>query len=648
MTTSISTTLTILDTGGGLTVPPKGTLIHGSSSDAAPGRTLHQLYSHLGQSLGAQANRAAHSLGMGPLAISQHIEEFFGIGDQRLTKLDEMRKTEYSSLARKCVKLVEYTLPRETARTQVQAFKGLVTIITRYPGTRALFLKSHHLNRAGNTEKAISALWARSDDTCTADWQFCSVLAAGCMSEEDISSIVANVPVRSLGSVHFETGALSPIERLIVASECSDPSTVPGALALRYLGGALELPTFWLESGPIHVAIFTKILGRLTCALKDLGMDLGDNVDKFETPTQPLIFDTEGIDSTASAILTVISARATANPTSEYWYRDVAQIVQLLRGSQVTRRDYVAAFVGPCDGSVPDEYNPECRCARDARYIDDGPKAPLLNTLRNNKVLPTGTIYADTSLFSIGEPFDHPVEQLSGRVSVADEAEGVYDDTVSLQWAAPGKTLLGIRRWSWRRPRLDSTAVARRGIRKWLHTLFSRSLKPRPPPPESESTPSHRESLVSDASIPLDPRVDDLEMLETDAESRPQSLRSQAASFTGWTSIHSHSINDVRAAAVSVNSLDLPLNVPFVTPAAIVRGDPALGLMANNPSWVDLPTRSQHMDLPKYPWKRQVYWVHSPDPSKDELGFPATPSPIESEITLSRQPYDDREGSIST
>ncbi|KAJ7451199.1 hypothetical protein B0H11DRAFT_314157 [Mycena galericulata] len=64
----------------------------------------------------------------------------------------------------------------------------------------------------------------------------------------------------------------------------------------------------------------------------------------------------------ASAILTAISARATANPISEYWYRDVAQIVQLLRGSPAETmlpRSWGLA-TGPCLTSIiPNAVAPE-------------------------------------------------------------------------------------------------------------------------------------------------------------------------------------------------------------------------------------------------------------------------------------------------
>ncbi|KAJ7355923.1 hypothetical protein DFH08DRAFT_511108 [Mycena albidolilacea] len=142
-------------------------LIHGSFSDPAPGRALHQVYSHFSGYLETQANRAAHSWGRGPSATADRIAAFFATGQERAAKLDELHVGSCTCLEieEECPKLAKYALPRESAQTQIQAFKCIVTTVTRYHGTRALFLKPKHLRRTGNTEAAISAAWARADDT---------------------------------------------------------------------------------------------------------------------------------------------------------------------------------------------------------------------------------------------------------------------------------------------------------------------------------------------------------------------------------------------------------------------------------------------------------------------------------------------------
>jgi hypothetical protein len=100
------------------------------------------------------------------------------------------------------------------------------------------------------------------------------------------------------------------------------------ALALRYLAGVLELPAFWRESGAIHVTVFTKILDRGMRLLTDLGLDSGEDESEVRNG---IIFDNEGIDSMASAILIGVLDWHPADPEPQYWYRSLTEIVRLLR-----------------------------------------------------------------------------------------------------------------------------------------------------------------------------------------------------------------------------------------------------------------------------------------------------------------------------
>jgi hypothetical protein len=192
------------------------------------------MYSHVGNYVGIQANRMAHCWGRGPTATSHRIEAFFGTGHQRVAKLDALESCPW--LEEECSKLVKYALlcvrlvsilgfvglesrRCETARTQVATFKCIITIATRYCGTRGLFLKSKHLRRAGDTEALISAVWARADDTQPHEWDYYCQFAAACLSENHISPILEDISPQFLGSIYTESGDLSVIERLLIASE---------------------------------------------------------------------------------------------------------------------------------------------------------------------------------------------------------------------------------------------------------------------------------------------------------------------------------------------------------------------------------------------------------------------------------------------
>ncbi|KAF7345420.1 hypothetical protein MVEN_01560000 [Mycena venus] len=297
-------------------------LVCGSLSDPRAGRTLYQVYSHAGNYIGKQVNRAAHRWGQGPCAIAERIADYFGTGSEREAKLEALHGTEWSE--EECSKLIKYALPRETAQTQIQAFRCIVTIVTRYHGTRALFLKSKHL-RAGNTEAVISATWARSDDMQPCDWDFHCKLAAVCLSEKEISTILGNISAGQLGFIDIESGQLSVIEHLLIELDRRMNSTSE-VLARRYLAGILDLPTFWQQSGPIHARAFSKILDYVVCLLNDLELDSGED----ETPSDK-VSDNEGIDSIASAILVGVLSWRMPDTESQFWYRRFTEIVRLLR-----------------------------------------------------------------------------------------------------------------------------------------------------------------------------------------------------------------------------------------------------------------------------------------------------------------------------
>ncbi|KAJ7921234.1 hypothetical protein B0H13DRAFT_2656132 [Mycena leptocephala] len=295
-------------------------LVRGSLSDPAARRTLNQVYSHIGDYVGTKVNRAAHRWGRGPSATADRIAAFFGAGSQREAKLEALCVDGCLWLEEECSRLLEYALPCETAQTQVATFKCVVTIATRYHRTRRLFLKSKHLRRAGNTEALISAVWARADDTQPHEWNYYCRFAAACLSEQHISLILGDISPRFLGSIDTESGDLSVIERLLIAS-------ISDALALRYLVGVLELPAFWRESGAIHITVFTKILDRVTCLLNDLGLDSGEDESEARNG---VVFDNEGIDSMAGVILVGVLDWHTADPEPQYWYRSLTEIVRLL------------------------------------------------------------------------------------------------------------------------------------------------------------------------------------------------------------------------------------------------------------------------------------------------------------------------------
>jgi hypothetical protein len=76
-----------------------------------PGSTLHRFYSAGGQFLEENANRMAYKLGMGPHAVCQRIQAFFGDGPEREAKLDELKHNEIPLVKKWCLHLMKYVLP---------------------------------------------------------------------------------------------------------------------------------------------------------------------------------------------------------------------------------------------------------------------------------------------------------------------------------------------------------------------------------------------------------------------------------------------------------------------------------------------------------------------------------------------------------
>ncbi|KAJ7284461.1 hypothetical protein C8J57DRAFT_1669536 [Mycena rebaudengoi] len=226
---------------------------------SGPGRTLDEIYTAAGLLVGKSANRAAHHLGLGPCAVARRICAFFGGGREREEKLEKLSTlSDDRKLKMDCVKLMGYALPSESSQTQLQAFKSIIMLTTRYPGIRRLFLGSKHIQRVGASEETILKLWNRAGEYCGQGWYFMLQLAAACLADQDISAMVEDSPPRAAASVEND---LSMVERLLVASDC------------EYLGGILELPSFWLQEGRVHEAVVKKIFRRTTGILQDLGID---------------------------------------------------------------------------------------------------------------------------------------------------------------------------------------------------------------------------------------------------------------------------------------------------------------------------------------------------------------------------------------
>ncbi|KAJ7780850.1 hypothetical protein DFH07DRAFT_793457 [Mycena maculata] len=299
-----------------------------------PGRTLNELYSTTGQILATHANRMAYRLGLGPDVVARQIAGFFGTGEERQLRLTSLRNERSVKLERDCSRLMGYSLSDESPKTQRQAFERIVTLSTRFPDLRPLFLGAKCMQGVSIFQSDISAFWDRSDSSLDSEWSFWRTFAATCLSETDIAVILEELPVSQRANCSQNGGGLSAIERLLIAHNCQTgaESIFSRALCIRYLAGILELPGFWMDSGSVYNDVAKKLCLDMVRILKDIAIDTlpSDESPKLEAP-----FDYEGIDILAEAILVGMSnwlrEMDFMNRALQPWYAGFREAVQLLR-----------------------------------------------------------------------------------------------------------------------------------------------------------------------------------------------------------------------------------------------------------------------------------------------------------------------------
>ncbi|KAJ7134017.1 hypothetical protein C8R43DRAFT_1022198 [Mycena crocata] len=345
---------------------PPGALVQNTAAFIGPGRTLHDLYSTLGGAAEKHANRAAHNLGLGPAAVAERIRLFFGDGSERESKLVLLQEESPGKrLEKDCVRLMKYALPVESATMQLDAYKNLVALTTLYPGIRRLFLRCEYLEGVPLLETDIACGWERSDGAvCGPSWHFHRNFAAACIADEDISTMVENMSTSELGSVANRPEGLSVIEKLLVASDCDGHSIFSQSIAVRYLGGILSLPSFWLQTGTMHRVVVQKLLDRAALLLKDAGIDS----ETLEVPNE-ITSDTEGVDLFCEALLVGVGSWFPHSPpvttSHELWYSSLAKVLQLLRepdSEALLPKSSVIAKAEKLQSLVPAQY--------ESRFVD--------------------------------------------------------------------------------------------------------------------------------------------------------------------------------------------------------------------------------------------------------------------------------------
>ncbi|KAF7335480.1 hypothetical protein MVEN_02201500 [Mycena venus] len=302
----------------------KWALVVNAFLSPSPGRTLDRVYSSLGSALEKQANRAAYTLGLGPHVVAQKIQTYFENREERVRQLELLRTVASPKLEKQCSRLMKYTLP-----VQCQAFKNVIELTTLFPGFRVLFLRTKHLDNIRSMD-AIYALWGRSTESPDEEFTFWQTLAATCLMETTLSAVLEETSVLDLANCQHH--GLSVIERLLIERDCSGASKYSNALCIRYLGGILDLPSFWLDMGSIHAHVAKKLCCEMVRVLTDMGVDIPTlgPLDESESAV-----DYDGVDFLAARILNGFSSWFSKMDQEDWimqpWYESFTGFVDLLR-----------------------------------------------------------------------------------------------------------------------------------------------------------------------------------------------------------------------------------------------------------------------------------------------------------------------------
>jgi hypothetical protein len=105
----------------------------------------------------------------------------------------------------------------------------------------------------------------------------------------------------------------------------------PSALAIRYLGAILELPSFWQLPTPApNQHIVQKLLRRAIILIQDLGIEHEDTSD----PALEDFLDNEGIDYLIHATLKGVEEWMQKNGSrylvDQLWWADLLEVLKLL------------------------------------------------------------------------------------------------------------------------------------------------------------------------------------------------------------------------------------------------------------------------------------------------------------------------------
>ncbi|KAG8808985.1 hypothetical protein FRC17_003669, partial [Serendipita sp. 399] len=238
-----------------------------------------------------------------------------------------------------CKHLMKYTLSlsssrKEAAQTQTSAFRKIVTLTTNYPGLRHFFLCFKRLKQVGDTKAEVERLWGRKlakGSPYRREWKFFYRFAMDCICGITLAASIEKCPIGDMGIVWKEGRSGVLYDLLDEWNACrSDFHEISGLVAMRYLGGILQLSPVWQEVNQRHHQEFIrKLLRRIRNSLEDVGFGREGSLGSTEH-----VSDIEGIDIVAHAALQGVAIWLRDSPGGEIgtvgWLNEFQKTVELL------------------------------------------------------------------------------------------------------------------------------------------------------------------------------------------------------------------------------------------------------------------------------------------------------------------------------
>ncbi|PVF96969.1 hypothetical protein CPB86DRAFT_474595 [Serendipita vermifera] len=292
------------------------------------GGTCDQAFSRAADMIKGMTGKLAHKIGLGPEAAMDRILKKLKVKDREELLKEWYRMPTGSDiffeLEGDCHILLNYALPKEEIATQITTFVAITSLITQYPPLRSICLCYEKFNGVEDPEEVALNLWKRDLNHVPSEinWKGFYQIAAACLSD-NVACILEATPVRKWGKA--SPTQLSIIDQLLAKISAEKLETLD-YVAIRYLGGILQLNTFWKPKNyKEHKKIAIVILRKLLHCVKETGV---------EHRGEELFCDREGIDLLVNATLHGLQIWLELIPTTEAtrhcWFNDLQELLALL------------------------------------------------------------------------------------------------------------------------------------------------------------------------------------------------------------------------------------------------------------------------------------------------------------------------------